>query len=97
MANTQQNMQDVFLNACRKEKQQVTVYLTSGVKLQGLVSGFDNFCIVLRRAAQTQLVYKHSVATIVPAKPLSLYPLDDKESEDEATPVITAEGSFQIA
>ncbi len=101
MANNQQNMQDVFLNACRKEKQQVTIYLTSGVKLQGLVAGFDNFCVLIRRAAQTQLVYKHSIATIVPAKPLSLYKPEGEDenatSEGDGQPRITSEGSFQIA
>lgn len=101
MNDKQGNMQDVFLNACRKEKQQVTVYLTSGVKLQGMISGFDNFCLVLRRASQTQLVYKHSIATIVPAKPLNTYNKGDDETSadttEEGQPMITSEGSFQIA
>lgn len=68
-----QNIQDVFLNTLRKEKVPVTVFLTSGVKLQGNITGFDNFCIVLRRAPQVQLVYKHSIATVVPSQPVSLY------------------------
>jgi len=61
------NIQDVFLNTVRKKYVAVTVFLTSGVKLQGNVTAFDNFSILLRRGGQLQLVYKHSVATIVPA------------------------------
>lgn len=72
-AEKSQNIQDVFLNTLRKEKVPVTVFLTSGVKLQGNISGFDNFCVVLRRAPQVQLVYKHAIATVVPASPISLY------------------------
>lgn len=80
MANEKtQNIQDVFLNTLRKEKVPVTVFLTSGVKLQGNISGFDNFCVVLRRSPQVQLVYKHAIATIVPSTAISLY-----KGEDEA-------------
>ncbi len=61
------NMQDMFLNNCRKEKQAVTVYLINGVKLQGTITGFDSFSMVLKRNGQAQLVYKHSVATVVPS------------------------------
>lgn len=78
-----QNIQDVFLNTLRKEKVPVTVFLTSGVKLQGNITGFDNFCIVLRRAPQVQLVYKHSIATVVPSQPVSLY-TPDEGAEDVA-------------
>jgi host factor-I protein len=74
-----QNIQDVFLNTLRKEKVPVTVFLTSGVKLQGNISGFDNFCVVLRRSPQVQLVYKHAIATIVPGQPISLYKGEDAE------------------
>lgn len=73
-----QNIQDVFLNTLRKEKVPVTIFLTSGVKLQGNISGFDNFCVVLRRSPQVQLVYKHAIATIVPAQSISLYKGDDE-------------------
>lgn len=102
MIQQSQNIQDVFLNACRKEKQQVTVFLSSGVKLQGLVTGFDNFCVVLRRGPQTQLVYKHSIATIVPAKPLEIYNKNNgivthDEEASQGIPTITDDGSFQIA
>ncbi len=73
MAEKSQNIQDVFLNKLRKDKVAVTVFLSSGVKLQGVISAFDNFSILLRRSPQVQLVYKHAVATIVPATNISLY------------------------
>jgi host factor-I protein len=78
-AEKSQNVQDVFLNTLRKEKVPVTVFLVSGVKLQGTISGFDNFCLVLRRAPQVQLVYKHAIATIVPVQSISLYKPEDGE------------------
>lgn len=76
-----QNIQDVFLNTLRKEKVPVTVFLTSGVKLQGNISGFDNFSLVLRRSPQVQLVYKHAIATVVPSAPVSLYKGEDAEGD----------------
>jgi host factor-I protein len=75
-----QNVQDVFLNTVRKKKMPVTVFLTSGVKLQGNVTGFDNFCVVLRRGPQAQLVYKHAIATVVPSGNISLYEGEDAEA-----------------
>jgi host factor-I protein len=75
-----QNVQDVFLNTVRKKKMPVTVFLTSGVKLQGNVTGFDNFCVVLRRGPQAQLVYKHAIATVVPSGNISLYDAEDAEA-----------------
>lgn len=68
-----QNIQDVFLNKLRKTKTPVTIFLANGVKLQGNVGGFDNFCVLLRRGPQMQLVYKHTIATVVPGAPFSLY------------------------
>lgn len=68
-----QNIQDVFLNKVRKSKTPVTIYLSNGVKLQGNIGGFDNFCVLLRRGPQIQLVYKHTIATVVPAGPVSLF------------------------
>ena len=69
----QQNLQDAFLNHIRKSKIPVTVFLVNGVKLQGVITSFDNFCILLRRDGQSQLVYKHAVSTIMPAQQFSLY------------------------
>jgi host factor-I protein len=99
MSEKPNSLQDTFLNACRKEKQQVTVYLNNGVKLQGIVAGFDNFSILIRRGAQTQLVYKHGVGTIVPLNALKLYEKEEvaPEGSMDDLPTITGEGSFQIA
>jgi host factor-I protein len=74
-----QNLQDVFLNHIRKQKVPVTVFLVNGVKLQGVITWFDNFCVLLRRDGQSQLVYKHAISTVMPAQPFSLY--DPSENE----------------
>ena len=65
-----QNLQDQFLNHIRKQKTPVTVFLVNGVKLQGIVTWFDNFSILLRRDGQSQLVYKHAISTIMPSVPV---------------------------
>jgi len=75
-----QNLQDTFLNSVRKSKTPLTIFLVNGVKLQGVVSWFDNFCVLLRRDGQSQLVYKHAISTIMPAQPVQLYePADDED------------------
>ena len=66
-----QNLQDQFLNHLRKNKTPVTMFLVKGVKLQGIVTWFDNFSILLRRDGQSQLVYKHAVSTIMPSTPVN--------------------------
>lgn len=77
-----QNLQDVFLNNVRKAKMPVTIFLVNGVKLQGIITWFDNFCVLLRRDAHSQLVYKHAISTVMPAQPVQLF--DSKtESGDE--------------
>jgi len=68
-----QNVQDVFLNHIRKQKTPVTVFLVNGVKLQGIVTWFDNFSVLLRRDGHTQLVYKHAISTIMPSQPIQLF------------------------
>jgi host factor-I protein len=68
-----QNLQDTFLNSVRKSKTPLTIVLINGVKLQGVVSWFDNFCVLLRRDGQSQLVYKHAISTIMPSAPVQLY------------------------
>ena len=73
MASDRQNLQDAFLNQVRKEKNSVTVFLINGVKLQGVITWFDNFCILLRRDGQSQLGYKHAISTIMPSQNVSLY------------------------
>ena len=68
-----QNLQDVFLNSVRKSKVPVTIFLLNGVKLQGIITWFDNFCVLLRRDSQSQLVYKHAISTVMPSAPVQLY------------------------
>jgi host factor-I protein len=68
-----QNLQDTFLNHVRKQKIPVTVFLVNGVKLQGVITWFDNFCVLLRRDGMSQLVYKHAISTIMPGGPISLF------------------------
>ncbi len=79
MSDKKQNLQDVFLNHVRKEKVAVTIFLVNGVKLQGFVTWFDNFCVLLKRDAQSQLVYKHAISTIMPAQSVSLWENDETE------------------
>jgi host factor-I protein len=71
-AGKSQNLQDQFLNLLRKNKTPVTMFLVKGVKLQGIVTWFDNFSILLRRDGQSQLVYKHAVSTIMPSQPIDV-------------------------
>jgi host factor-I protein len=75
-----QNLQDSFLNHVRKHKVPVTIFLVNGVKLQGVITWFDNFCLLLRRDAQSQLVYKHAISTIMPGAPIQLF---DPEHVDD--------------
>ena len=79
MTDKTQSVQDMFLHTIRKEKMPVTVYLMCGVKLQGIITWFDNFSMLLRRDGHTQLVYKHAVSTIMPSEPLQLF---DGEADD---------------
>ena len=76
-----QNLQDAFLNAVRKTRTPLTIFLINGVKLQGVVTWFDNFCVLLRREGQVQLVYKHAISTIMPGGPVALF--DSEVHEDE--------------
>lgn len=78
-----QSVQDVFLNKIRKEKMSVTVFLVNGVKLQGVVTWFDNFSILLKRESHVQLVYKHAISTIMPGGPLSLRDESDEDADGE--------------
>ncbi len=74
MANDKsKNVQDVFLNTVRKNKTSVTVFLVNGVKLQGIITWFDNFSMLLRRDGHTQLIYKHAISTVMPIGTLQLF------------------------
>ena len=75
------NLQDVFLNALRKQKIPVTMFLVNGVKLQGVIAAYDLFCLLLQRDDFAQLVYKHAISTIQPTHPINLA----EEGEADAT------------
>ena len=77
-----QNVQDVFLNHIRKQKTPVTIFLVNGVKLQGIVTWFDNFSVLLRRDGHTQLVYKHAISTVMPSVPVQLFEPEKDDSDD---------------
>jgi host factor-I protein len=80
-ADKKQNLQDIFLNAVRKGKIPLTVFLVNGVKLQGIVTWFDNFCVLLKGEGRPpQLVYKHAISTIAPNMPVNLF---EPEQEDD--------------
>jgi host factor-I protein len=74
-----QSLQDTFLNHVRKNKTPLTIFLINGVKLQGIVTWFDNFCVLLRRDGHSQLVYKHAISTIMPGGPVHLMDTDPAE------------------
>lgn len=73
MAEKSNNLQDLFLNTVRKSRTPVTMFLVNGVKLQGIITWFDNFSVLLRRDGQSQLVYKHAISTVMPATALQLF------------------------
>ena len=79
MGSSQSNLQDTFLNSVRKDKNPVTLFLVNGVKLQGVITWFDNFSVLLRREGTVQLVYKHAISTIMPTLPLDLIGEDNRE------------------
>jgi len=75
------NLQDVFLNTARKDRLDVTIFLMNGVPLKGKVTSFDNFTILLHVDKKQNLIYKHAVSTIVPAKSVAI-PTNSKEEEE---------------
>lgn len=97
MANekAQNNVQDVFLNHVRKSKTPVTVFLVNGVKLQGIITWFDNFSVLLRRDGHTQLVYKHAISTVMPGAAIQLF--DPAKSEGAAHAVAQASEASAVA
>ena len=80
-----QNLQDTFLNSVRRSKTPLTIFLVNGVKLQGIITWFDNFSVLLRRDGHTQLVYKHAISTVMPGAPIQLF--DASKVEGAAAPV----------
>ena len=79
MASSQSSLQDTFLNSVRKNRNPVTLFLVNGVKLQGVITWFDNFSVLLRREGTVQLVYKHAISTIMPSLPVDLLGEDFEE------------------
>lgn len=82
MSEKNHNLQDSFLNHIRKNKTPITVFLVNGVKLQGIITWFDNFCILLRRDSSVQLVYKHAISTIMPGGPITLFEASEADDQD---------------
>ncbi|MBI4697031.1 MAG: RNA chaperone Hfq [Gammaproteobacteria bacterium] len=76
-----QSLQEPYLNALRKERIPVSIYLVNGIKLQGQIESFDQFVILLKNSV-SQMVYKHAISTVVPTRNVKL-PRGDGESEDE--------------
>ncbi|UAK22835.1 RNA chaperone Hfq [Sphingomonas nostoxanthinifaciens] len=87
MADKVNNLQDIFLNTLRKSKTPVTMFLVKGVKLQGIITWFDNFSVLLRRDGQSQLIYKHAISTVMPAHPIDLSEAE-KKLEDRKSPLL---------
>ena len=79
MASSQSSLQDTFLNSVRKNRNPVPLFLVNGVKLQGVITWFDNFSVLLRREGTVQLVYKHAISTIMPSLPIDLLGEDSEE------------------
>lgn len=83
MGDRSQNLQDLFLNSVRKSKIPLTIFLVNGVKLTGIVTSFDNFCVLLRRDGHSQLVYKHAISTIMPGQPFQMFDGDDESGKSD--------------
>ncbi|WP_257575561.1 RNA chaperone Hfq [Sphingomonas sanguinis] len=83
MADKSGSLQDLFLNALRRSKAPVTMFLVKGVKLQGIVTWFDNFSVLLRRDGQSQLIYKHAISTIMPSGPLDVAAIVEGVNEQQ--------------
>ena len=93
MAEKVNNLQDMFLNNLRRSKTPVTMFLVKGVKLQGIITWFDNFSVLLRRDGQAQLIYKHAISTIMPSQPLDLKEIERAFAEqmDKKKPTLLQE------
>lgn len=73
MLEQKNTLQYAFLNKLRKEKAPVTIFLVSGVKLEGIITWFDNFCLLLKRHDHRQLIYKHAISTVLPLNPITAF------------------------
>ena len=93
MADKVNNLQDMFLNNLRRSKAPVTMFLVKGVKLQGIITWFDNFSVLLRRDGQAQLIYKHAISTIMPSQAIDLGEMEQAFAEqvDKKKPALLQE------
>jgi host factor-I protein len=93
MADKVNNLQDMFLNNLRRSKTPVTMFLVKGVKLQGIITWFDNFSVLLRRDGQAQLIYKHAISTIMPSHPIDLREIERsfEEQSEKKKPTLLQE------
>ena len=76
-----QNLQDLFLNQTRKDRQSVTLFLMNGFQMRGIVRGFDSFTVVLLSEGRQQMIYKHAISTIAPLSPIDLHEADETGEE----------------
>ncbi len=81
MSGKGQSLQDPYLNALRKERVPVSIFLVNGIKLQGQIESFDNFVVLLRNSV-SQMIYKHAISTVVPARNVRLGPPQDDADDD---------------
>lgn len=79
---SQINLQDVFLNQVRKEKTTITVFLLSGFQIKGIVTGFDNYVVVIDSEGKQELIYKHAISTIIPSRPVNFIAAENSQSEE---------------
>lgn len=89
-----QLIQDPFLNEIRREKIPVSIFLISGIKLQGLVESFDQFVVLLRNNSCQQMVYKHAISTIVPGRPVQFFRGDSSQGSSGTAPA--AAGTTEV-
>ncbi len=76
------NLQDVFLNQARKDRIPITCILTNGFQFKGIIKGFDSYSVIIDSDGKQQLVFKHAISTIVPAKPISILEADQDKDKD---------------
>ncbi len=77
------NLQDIFLNHARKEKIPITLFLTNGFQFKGMVRGFDGYTVIVDSDGKQELIYKHAISTIIPAKPISILDSENSDMDDK--------------
>lgn len=82
MSKNQFNLQDAFLNQVRKDRIPITIYLLNGFQIKGMVKGFDSFTVVVELDQRQQMIYKHSISTIAPSRPVNISSFDAAKTSD---------------